>query len=165
MILIDTYAALVSISRPGRHPEYHILQLCIITRKVATENKKGAPVVPFLSTVRYVSYLHTRAKTVSRNVDDDDEAVHRHIALHGGAGDRAIIPPRRCRTLRPHRDRIEGGDRACNSARGIYSRIHPWHRKNTHPRHQDSRVFVKNTPPAIEELRPRRRAGNYHRNR
>ena len=39
MIPIDTYAALVSISRPGRHPEYHILQLCIITRKVATEKR------------------------------------------------------------------------------------------------------------------------------
>ena len=39
MILIDTYAALVSISRPGRDPEYHILQLCRNTRKVATKKK------------------------------------------------------------------------------------------------------------------------------
>ena len=80
-----------------------------------------------------------------RNVDDDEEAMHRRIALHGGDGDRAISPPRRRRTLRPHHDRIEGGDWACDSARGIYSRMHPRHRKNTHPRHQDSRVFVKNT--------------------
>ena len=29
---------------------------------------------------------------------------------------------------------------------GIYSRMHPRHCKNTHPRHQDSRVFVKHSP-------------------
>ena len=39
MILIDTYAALVSISRPGRDPEYHILQLCRNTRKVKIPEK------------------------------------------------------------------------------------------------------------------------------
>ena len=95
--------------------------------------------------------MYPGQKTVSvlpydRNVDEDEEAMHRRIALHGGAGDRAISQPRRRRTLRPHRDRIKGGDRAWDSARGIYSRTHPRHRKNTHPRHQDSRVFVKNTP-------------------
>ena len=72
--------------------------------------------------------------------------MHRRIALYGGAGDREISPPRRRQTLRPHRDRIRGGDWACDSARGIYSCMHPRHRKNTHPRHQDSRVFVKNSP-------------------
>ena len=39
MIPIDTYAALVSISRPGRGHEYHILQIWISTRKVATKKK------------------------------------------------------------------------------------------------------------------------------
>ena len=107
---------------------HFILGYCCGVRK---QGKNRAP-EPFLS--------------YDRNVDDDEEAMHRRIALHGGAGDRAISPPRRRRTLRPHRDRIKGGDRAWDSARGIYSRTHPRHRKNTHPRHQDSRVFVKNSP-------------------
>ena len=92
----------------------------------------------------------TRAKktflSYDKNVDDDDKAMHRRIALHGGAGDKAISPPRRRRTLRPHRDKKKGGDRACDSARDIYSRAHPRHCKNTNPRHQDGRVIVKNTP-------------------
>ena len=36
---------IISISRPGRHPEYHILLLCRNTRKVATENRRPAPLV------------------------------------------------------------------------------------------------------------------------
>ena len=151
MIPIDTYAALVSISRPGRGHEYHILQIWISTRKVATKKKNGAPVVPF-HFVFCLSLSGESEKTFhlttpyDKNVDDDDKAMHRRIALHGGAGDRAISQPRRRRTLRPHRDRTKGGDRARDSAHGIYSRTHPRHRKNTHPRHQDGRVFVKNTP-------------------
>ena len=108
MIPIDTYAALIFFCRTGTHPEYHILQLRRNTRKVPRGKKKkgnsGFEVV-------YVP----GPKTVSivpddRNVDKDEEVMHRHIALHDGAGDRAISPAQRCRTLRPHRNRIEGNN-------------------------------------------------------
>ena len=113
---------------------HFILGYCCGVRK---QGKNRAP---------EIGNKHRRQGTYDRNVDDDEEAMHRRIALHGGAGDRAISQPRRRRTLSPHRDRIKGGDRARDSARGIYSRTHPRHRKNTHPRHQEGRVFVKNTP-------------------
>ena len=39
MIPIDTYAALVSFCRTGRHPEHHILQLRRNTKQVPREEK------------------------------------------------------------------------------------------------------------------------------
>ena len=95
MILIDSYAGLVSISRPA---SIIFLQLCRNTRKVATEKNNGAPVVPF----RFVFCLSLSGESektfhlttpYDKNVDDDDKAMHRRIALHGGVGDWALSPP------------------------------------------------------------------------
>ena len=89
------------------------------------------------------------------NSDDDDASRQRHIALPDGLGDRKNSPPdvveRTARSSAKHWAAI----RAVSSARDKSQR----HCKNTHPLHQLIGVAVINTTPAIQELRPRHRAG------
>ena len=91
--------------------------------------------------------------------DDDDASRQQRVALPDGLGDRENSPPdvveRTARSAAKHWAAI----RAVSSARDKLQR----HRKNTHPLHQLIGVAVINTTPAIQELRPRHRAGKQQR--
>ena len=98
-------------------------------------------------------------------VDDHDASHHRRKSVPDGLGDRAISPPRRRRTHRPHRDALAGDSekRTCERARSGAEQQR--HSKNTHPRHQPGGVVINNTTPAPKKLQLGDRAGHYQRRR
>ena len=98
-------------------------------------------------------------------IDDHDAPHHRRKSVPDGLGDRAISPPRRRRTHRPHPDVLAGVSEKRTRERARSGAEQQRHRKNTHPRHQPKGVIVSNTPPDRKKLRPGDRAGYYQRRR